>query len=72
MSDKKLTIEELEQKVLEADAVAEMKSNFLATISHEIRTPMQSIYGLLELIADEKPNDKIIRSPKISFFIFLL
>ena len=64
MSDKKLTIEELEQKVLEADAVAEMKSNFLATMSHEIRTPMQSIYGLLELIADEKPNDKIAEMVK--------
>lgn len=39
----------------EADAMAEMKSNFLATMSHEIRTPLQSVYGLLELIAQEKP-----------------
>ncbi len=55
----KLTREELEQKVAEADALAEMKSNFLATMSHEIRTPMQTIYGILELIADEKPDPRI-------------
>lgn len=53
------TIEELKQAVAIADAAAEMKSNFLATMSHEIRTPMQTIYGLLELIADEKPNESI-------------
>ncbi|MBL4804315.1 MAG: response regulator [Alphaproteobacteria bacterium] len=55
----KLTREELEQKVAEADALAEMKSNFLATMSHEIRTPMQTIYGILELIADERPQPHI-------------
>ncbi len=49
----------LQQKVAEADALAELKSNFLATMSHEIRTPMQTIYGLLELIAEEKPEKKI-------------
>ncbi len=51
--------EELLAAVEKADAMAEMKSNFLATMSHEIRTPMQTIYGLLELIADEKPNERI-------------
>lgn len=56
---KKLSREELEAKVAEADALAEMKSNFLATMSHEIRTPMQSIFGLLELIGDEKPSEKV-------------
>ncbi|MEM7650890.1 MAG: response regulator [Pseudomonadota bacterium] len=58
-SSQDLTREELEQKVAEADALAEMKSNFLATMSHEIRTPMQTIFGLLELIGDEKPGDKV-------------
>ncbi|MEZ5814889.1 MAG: ATP-binding protein [Alphaproteobacteria bacterium] len=53
-------IRELEQKVAQADAVAQMKSNFLATMSHEIRTPMQTIFGLLELIADEKPSDRVM------------
>ena len=54
-----LSRKELEAKVEEADAIAEMKSNFLATMSHEIRTPMQTIYGLLELIADEKPSESV-------------
>lgn len=43
------------QAVADADALAESKSNFLATMSHEIRTPMQSIFGFLELINEEKP-----------------
>ncbi len=53
------SIEELEKQIAQADALAQQKSNFLATMSHEIRTPMQTIYGLLELIAAEKPDDKI-------------
>ena len=57
--DQNTQIEELKAKVAEADALADMKSNFLATMSHEIRTPMQTIYGLLELIEEEKPNEKI-------------
>ncbi|MGH1397939.1 MAG: response regulator [Alphaproteobacteria bacterium] len=56
---KNLSREELEAKVAEADALAEMKSNFLATMSHEIRTPMQTIFGLLELINDEKPSERV-------------
>lgn len=55
-----LDIEALKKAAEEAQALAEMKSNFLATMSHEIRTPMQSIFGLLELIADEKPDAKIM------------
>ncbi len=53
------TVEELEKAVAEAGALATQKSNFLATMSHEIRTPMQTIYGLLELIALEKPDANI-------------
>jgi two-component system sensor histidine kinase/response regulator len=60
MTDKQTAeIAELHKKVAEADALALQKSNFLATMSHEIRTPMQTIYGLLELIADEKPTENI-------------
>lgn len=58
-SRQKRSLEDLQRKVEEADALAQMKSNFLATMSHEIRTPMQTIYSLLELIADEKPGGKI-------------
>ncbi|MBI1300864.1 MAG: response regulator [Alphaproteobacteria bacterium] len=56
----KKTVAELEKAVAEADALAQQKSNFLATMSHEIRTPMQTIYGLLELIALEKPDANVM------------
>jgi signal transduction histidine kinase/CheY-like chemotaxis protein len=55
---------ESEKKNAEAlkamEQAAEMKSNLLATMSHEIRTPMQSVFGFLELIAEEKPEQKIL------------
>lgn len=54
-TDKK-TIEHLKAAIAQADALAEQKSNFLATMSHEIRTPMQTIYGLLELMALQDPD----------------
>lgn len=50
---------ELEQALQKADESANQKSSFLATMSHEIRTPMQSVYGLLELIEQEKPDPDI-------------
>ncbi len=53
-------IKKLEEKLAIADAATLQKSNFLATISHEIRTPMQSVYGLLELIGQEKPDPTIM------------
>lgn len=60
ISDSKEEEERLQHAVEAADATAEMKSNFLATMSHEIRTPMQSVYGLLELIGEEKPDARIM------------
>ncbi|NCO02646.1 MAG: response regulator [Alphaproteobacteria bacterium] len=60
MTDKNDTIKDLQRAVKKADALAEQKSNFLATMSHEIRTPMQSIYGLLELIEYENPDDTVL------------
>lgn len=51
-------IEQVKKAEAEARALVEMKSNFLAAMSHEIRTPMQSVYGLLELIADEEISDE--------------
>lgn len=44
----------------QSNALADQKSNFLATISHEIRTPMQSIYGLLEMIELDKPSPNVL------------
>lgn len=52
--------EGLRQAAAHSDALANQKSNFLATISHEIRTPMQSVYGLLEMIELEKPSPNIL------------
>lgn len=60
ISDSQEEQERLQRAVEQADAMAEMKSNFLATMSHEIRTPMQSVYGLLELIGEEKPDARIM------------
>ncbi len=51
-------ISEIKRAAHEAEAMVEMKSSFLASMSHEIRTPMQSVYGLLELVADEKLTDE--------------
>jgi signal transduction histidine kinase/CheY-like chemotaxis protein len=59
ISANKESEERLKAEVEKADALAQMKSNFLATMSHEIRTPMQTIYGFLELIAEEKPDERI-------------
>lgn len=50
-------ISEVKVAAAEAAAMLEMKSSFLAAMSHEIRTPMQSVYGLLELVADEQISD---------------
>lgn len=52
--------ESLKLAVSQADALADQKSNFLATISHEIRTPMQSVYGLLEMIELDKPSPNVL------------
>ena len=56
--DQNRLLDETRQAAQEAKAMMEMKSSFLATMSHEIRTPMQSVYGLLELIADECLTDQ--------------
>ncbi len=64
MTTKQPTIEQLQRELVQADAAADQKSNFLATMSHEIRTPMQSVYGLLELIEQEKPDSNIMSMVK--------
>ena len=56
----------LKRTIEDADKLAESKSNFLATMSHEMRTPMQAVFGLLELIALEKPSDHIMEMVDIA------
>ena len=42
----------LNQKVKQANDVAMLKSDFLATLSHEIRTPLNGIIGFSKLLRD--------------------
>ncbi len=56
----------LRRAIAEADDAAGVKANFLATMSHEMRTPMQSVFGLLELIGEEKPDQKIASMVEIA------
>lgn len=55
-----------DKKTTTVDEAAEAKSNFLAMMSHEMRTPLQSVYGLLELIALEKPSPNILEMVNIA------
>jgi PAS domain S-box-containing protein len=41
---------DLEKAMLEAQRLARVKDNFLATMSHEIRTPMNALLGMMELV----------------------
>jgi signal transduction histidine kinase len=36
------------------DSVTRMKTEFLAVMSHEVRTPLNGIYGMLQLLAQER------------------
>jgi len=49
---------ELELKQEKAQATAEVKNQFFASISHEIRTPMNTIIGLLELLRTENMDQQ--------------
>jgi len=53
------SLEEAEQSRKRALETAKAKSNFLATMSHEIRTPMNGMLGVLHLLEDELPPDKL-------------
>ena len=49
-------IEQLEQKVDEANSSAEAKSRFLSTMSHEIRTPLNAIIGFIKILKQKEDN----------------
>ncbi|MBS0351039.1 MAG: PAS domain-containing protein, partial [Proteobacteria bacterium] len=41
-----------------AEAVSRLKSNFIMNMEHDIRTPVSGIYGMTQLLADQKiPED---------------
>lgn len=53
-----VTVHELDEKRLSAQAAERAKSQFLANMSHEIRTPMNAILGMTELTLRTPLNPK--------------
>ena len=58
ITDQKTTEEALAQAMVEANAAAEAKAQFLATMSHELRTPLTSIIGFSSLLRDMLADDE--------------
>jgi len=48
----RLANKQLDNTLIQAQAAAHAKSEFLATMSHEVRTPMNGIMGMLELLRE--------------------
>lgn len=50
--------EKLLQKALkDAEAAAEVKSQFLSNMSHELRTPLNAVVGMTRILLRDKPRD---------------
>lgn len=58
----------LQLAIVEANKLAESRSNFLSTMSHELRTPLNAVIGMSELLLDastepaQRKNLKILQS----------
>jgi signal transduction histidine kinase/CheY-like chemotaxis protein len=46
----KSLVEQLEEKIVDADAANKAKSEFLSVMSHEIRTPLNAIIGFVQIL----------------------
>ncbi|MCI0539216.1 MAG: ATP-binding protein, partial [Verrucomicrobiales bacterium] len=50
--DLEVSVQQVSQLAIAAEAASKSKSEFLANMSHEIRTPMNGIVGMTELLLD--------------------
>lgn len=53
-------VQELTLKTQAAEAKAQARSNFMASMSHDIRTPINTILGFSELLQENLPDDPIL------------
>jgi PAS domain S-box-containing protein len=58
---------ELDKALIEAQAAAHVKSEFLATMSHEVRTPMNGIMGMLEVLRDSDLDEQDRKCVNIAY-----
>ncbi len=57
ITDRKLSEQEREQLLAEAEATNRMKDEFLGTLSHELRTPLSAILGWTQLLRKRKLDE---------------